>query len=74
MTRPENLRRPRWPKLLDERLEALWNRQGLTAERIRQELNAGVSRNAIIGRARRLKLDPRPSPIRRHPSERTPPP
>ena len=49
----------------DERinlLKQLWG-QGLTASQIAERLG-GVSRNAVIGKAHRLGLSSRPSPIR----------
>ncbi len=49
----------------DERidlLKLLWG-QGLTASQIAERLG-GVSRNAVIGKAHRLGLSSRPSPIR----------
>lgn len=50
----------------DERIEtlrSLWM-QGLTASQIAERLG-GVSRNAVIGKAHRLGLSARPSPIKR---------
>jgi len=44
------------------RLRALWNEGHSTAEIGRR---LGVSKNAIVGKAHRLNLPPRPSPIRR---------
>lgn len=49
----------------DERIEllkTLWGR-GMTASQIADELG-GVSRNAVIGKAHRLGLESRPSPVR----------
>ncbi|MEI9928559.1 MAG: GcrA family cell cycle regulator, partial [Sphingomonas sp.] len=49
----------------DERIETLkkmWN-SGLTATQIAEELG-GVSRNAVIGKAHRLGLPARPSPVK----------
>ncbi|MBV9841455.1 MAG: GcrA cell cycle regulator [Sphingomonadaceae bacterium] len=49
----------------DERIEllkTLWGR-GMTASQIAEELG-GVSRNAVIGKAHRLGLESRPSPVR----------
>ncbi len=43
-------------------LKQLWG-QGLTASQIAERLG-GVSRNAVIGKAHRLGLSSRPSPIR----------
>jgi GcrA cell cycle regulator len=49
----------------DERIETLkkmWD-SGLTATQIAEELG-GVSRNAVIGKAHRLELPSRPSPVK----------
>ena len=49
----------------DERIETLkkmWD-SGLTATQIAEELG-GVSRNAVIGKAHRLGLESRPSPVK----------
>ena len=56
----------------DERIETLkklWE-AGQTASQIAEELG-GVSRNAVIGKAHRLELQARPSPVR--PNEPAPP-
>jgi len=58
----------------DERisdLTRLWD-SGQSASHIGKVL--GVSKNAVIGKAHRLKLPPRPSPIRRSPGPRIPKP
>ncbi len=50
----------------DERIELLrksWE-AGMTASQIAELLAEGVSRNAVIGKAHRLGLQPRPSPVR----------
>ncbi len=52
----------RWPAEKDAALTGLWNAGHSTAE---IGLRMGISKNAVIGRARRLKLAPRPSPIKR---------
>ncbi|MBS0644263.1 MAG: GcrA cell cycle regulator [Proteobacteria bacterium] len=49
------------------RLRELWD-QGLSTAEIGRRL--GVSKNAIVGKAHRLDLTARPSPIRREPSVR----
>lgn len=58
----------------DERISdliRLWD-AGHSASYIGKVL--GVSKNAVIGKAHRLKLPPRPSPIRRTPGPRAPRP
>ncbi len=55
----------------DERtnlLKTLWL-QGQTASQIAERLG-GVTRNAVIGKAHRLGLSSRPSPIRQRPASR----
>src|ERR1700719_1093067 len=52
-----------WTNDRVEELRRLWG-QGQTASRI-AELLGGVTRNAVIGKAHRLGLRGRPSPIRR---------
>jgi len=51
-----------WTDERIEMLKQLWG-QGLTASQIAERLG-GVSRNAVIGKAHRLGLSSRPSPIR----------
>ncbi|MGF7151217.1 GcrA cell cycle regulator [Sphingomonas zeicaulis] len=54
----------------DERinqLKTMWE-QGMTASQIAEELG-GVSRNAVIGKAHRLGLQSRPSPVKANESE-----
>ncbi len=41
----------------------LWN-EGLAASAIAEKLGDGCSRNAVIGKAHRLGLDSRPSPVK----------
>jgi GcrA cell cycle regulator len=60
-----------WDDELIRRLEALWGEGHSTAE-IGRRLN--VTKNAIVGKAHRLNLPPRPSPIRRDGSSGTPRP
>lgn len=50
----------------DARIEMLRNgwEQGLTASQIAEQLGEGVSRNAVIGKAHRLGLQARPSPVK----------
>ena len=47
-----------WDNDRAEKLKALWN-EGLTASHISKRLG-GVTRNAVIGKAHRLKLYSRP--------------
>ena len=51
-----------WTDERIERLKAMWT-EGATASQIADELG-GVSRNAVIGKAHRLGLEPRPSPVK----------
>ena len=51
-----------WSDERIERLKELWS-QGVTASQIADELG-GVSRNAVIGKAHRLGLQARPSPVK----------
>ncbi len=51
-----------WTDERIEKLKALWT-QGMTASQIAEELG-GVSRNAVIGKAHRLDLQSRPSPVK----------
>ena len=56
-----------WTDERIERLKALWS-QGVTASQIADELG-GVSRNAVIGKAHRLGLQSRPSPVKPNEAE-----
>lgn len=51
-----------WTEERINRLKTLWG-QGMTASQIADELG-GVSRNAVIGKAHRLGLESRPSPVK----------
>ncbi|SMF61337.1 GcrA family cell cycle regulator [Allosphingosinicella indica] len=51
-----------WTDERIDRLKALWSK-GMTASQIAEELG-GVSRNAVIGKAHRLGLQSRPSPVK----------
>ncbi|UUR09271.1 GcrA family cell cycle regulator [Sphingomonas glaciei] len=51
-----------WTDERIERLKAMWA-EGKTASAIADDLG-GVSRNAVIGKAHRLGLDSRPSPVK----------
>jgi GcrA cell cycle regulator len=56
-----------WTPDLISQLGALW-RQGLSTAEIGRRL--GVTKNAVVGKAHRLALDPRPSPLKRPPAPR----
>jgi GcrA cell cycle regulator len=56
-----------WTDERIERLKDLWS-QGITASQIADELG-GVSRNAVIGKAHRLGLQSRPSPVKPNEAE-----
>ena len=51
-----------WTEERIERLKSLWA-EGATASQIADDLG-GVSRNAVIGKAHRLGLEQRPSPVK----------
>src|SRR3990170_1481799 len=51
-----------WTDERIERLKTMWT-EGSTASQIAEELG-GVSRNAVIGKAHRLGLESRPSPVK----------
>ncbi len=51
-----------WTDERIERLRELWTK-GMTASQIAEDLG-GVSRNAVIGKAHRLDLQSRPSPVK----------
>ena len=51
-----------WTDERIDKLKSLWG-QGLTASQIADDLG-GVSRNAVIGKAHRLGLESRPSPVK----------
>ncbi len=55
-----------WTEAVIAELRRLWA-EGLSTAEIGRRLN--VSKNAVVGKAHRLALDPRPSPIRRVPGE-----
>jgi len=52
-----------WTDETIERLKALWS-EGHSASRIADDLGEGITRNAVIGKAHRLGLKSRPSPVR----------
>lgn len=51
-----------WTEERIDQLKSMWEK-GMTASQIAEELG-GVSRNAVIGKAHRLGLQARPSPVR----------
>ncbi len=51
-----------WTDERIDRLKAMWA-DGSTASQIAEDLG-GVSRNAVIGKAHRLGLESRPSPVK----------
>jgi GcrA cell cycle regulator len=51
-----------WTEERIDRLKAMWAK-GLTASQIAEDIG-GVSRNAVIGKAHRLGLEQRPSPVK----------
>lgn len=52
-----------WTEEKIEHLKQLWDK-GLPASQIASELGEGVTRNAVIGKAHRLGLQSRPSPVK----------
>jgi GcrA cell cycle regulator len=60
-----------WNEMTIAKLRGLWS-EGHSASEIGRRM--GVSKNAIIGKAHRLKLPLRPSPIRRVADDAPPPP
>jgi GcrA cell cycle regulator len=59
-----------WTEERIDRLKAMWA-EGSTASQIADELG-GVSRNAVIGKAHRLGLEARPSPVKPGEEKETP--
>lgn len=57
-----------WTEERTNLLKALWL-QGQTASQIAERLG-GITRNAVIGKAHRMGLSSRPSPIRQRPTPR----
>ena len=45
------------------KLQELWGK-GMTASQIADAIGDGITRNAVIGKAHRLKLPSRPSPVK----------
>ena len=52
-----------WTEERVEKLKELWDK-GLSASQIAKELAEGVTRNAVIGKAHRMGLASRPSPVK----------
>ncbi|MFC3052205.1 GcrA family cell cycle regulator [Kordiimonas pumila] len=52
-----------WTEDRIDQLKKLWD-NGLSASQIAKELGEGVTRNAVIGKAHRLGLKSRPSPVK----------
>src|SRR5450631_395150 len=63
--RPEGGHKMEWSDEVNTQLRALWADGHSTAEIGRR---LGVTKNAIVGKAHRLDLPARPSPIRRDPN------
>ena len=58
-----------WTSELIQNLSQLWDEGHSTAEIGRR---LGISKNAVVGKAHRLALTPRPSPLKRPPVRHTP--
>lgn len=52
-----------WTDEKIQKLQDLWGK-GMTASQIAEALGDGITRNAVIGKAHRLKLPSRPSPVK----------
>lgn len=52
---PRDKRGVKWTDALDRELRRMW-RNGLLTAQIAEALPSGISKNAVIGRARRLEL------------------
>jgi GcrA cell cycle regulator len=60
----------------DERIDSLrtmWDK-GMSASQIAEQLGGGITRNAVIGKAHRLGLKSRPSPVKADSPRKVPPP
>ncbi|MEX6724444.1 GcrA family cell cycle regulator [Parapedomonas caeni] len=62
-----------WSDERIELLQRLWEK-GLSASQIAEELGEGVTRNAVIGKAHRLGLKARPSPVKAEAPKKAAPP
>ena len=58
-----------WTEQQIQMLKDMWG-HGFSASEIAGRLGGGLTRNAVIGKAHRLKLSSRPSPIKREDEER----
>ncbi|WP_138380574.1 GcrA family cell cycle regulator [Luteithermobacter gelatinilyticus] len=58
-----------WTDERVEKLRELWDK-GLSASQIAKELGEGVTRNAVIGKAHRMGLASRPSPVKTDPAKK----
>jgi GcrA cell cycle regulator len=58
-----------WTEDRIELLRKLWDK-GRSASQIAEELSGGITRNAVIGKAHRLGLKARPSPVKSEPGTR----
>jgi GcrA cell cycle regulator len=56
-------KRPVWDAITCMRLSGMWTRDKMSASQI--ALVLGVSRNSVLGKAHRMGLPKRPSPIKR---------
>lgn len=56
-----------WTDERIKRLKELWDK-GLSASQIASDLGEGVTRNAVIGKAHRMGLSSRPSPVKAEPA------
>ncbi len=59
-----------WTEDRIDQLKKLWD-AGLSASQIAKELGEGVTRNAVIGKAHRLSLKSRPSPVKTDKEKKT---
>lgn len=57
---------PRWPSEDLEKLRYMWNEAGLSGQQISDQFGGRYSRKAVIGKARREKLDSRDTTVNRH--------
>tara|TARA_R110002096_G_scaffold87253_1_gene200297 strand:+ start:8031 stop:8513 length:483 start_codon:yes stop_codon:yes gene_type:complete len=67
--RSEGFRDMAWTDERVAKLRELWDK-GLSASQIAKELAEGVTRNAVIGKAHRMGLASRPSPVKSDPQKK----